>query len=67
MAEHQTIPEVAKAIGINRQTLWRWVKSGQVESVRFTATSNLLIPACEVERLLKEAGKLRVEENGPTV
>ena len=63
----QTIPTVAKKIGVNRQTLWRWVKAGQVQSFRFTPTSNLMIPADEVERLLREAGKLRTEETESTI
>lgn len=45
------ISEVAEALGLQYQTVWRWVKTGKLKAVR-THTGRLLIPVEEVRRIL---------------
>jgi excisionase family DNA binding protein len=46
--------EVAKLFGINRVTIYRWAKKGNVKSYKIG--KHLKIPAIEVDRLRREFG-----------
>jgi len=52
-----TIPEFAEQIGVDRNTVSRWVKSGKVKGTKkgpFPGkTSPILIPISELERVKK--------------
>ena len=52
-----TVPEFADAIGVARNTVTRWVQAGLVKGVKkgpFPGKrSPILIPASELERVLK--------------
>jgi putative resolvase len=47
--------DAGKTLGVNRVTVWRWIKSGKVKANR-TPGGTHRIPQSEVERLRKEMG-----------
>ena len=49
---HYKTTEVARILGVNRKTVWRWVKEGKIKAVQLMG--NLwVIPESEVRRLLE--------------
>jgi len=55
--ETVTVPEFAEKVGVERETVTRWVQSGKVKGKKkgpFPGkTSPILIPVSELERVLK--------------
>jgi len=49
-----TETEAAKAIGISRITIWRWIKQGKFDVQRFGSV--VFIPKDEVELVKKRRG-----------
>jgi len=47
-----SIPEAAKILGVDRSTVWRWVRQGKIECMAFGGLS--LIPRQVVEERLKD-------------
>jgi len=50
--KHYSITETAEILGVSRNTLHRWINTGQIE--RFYIMKNPYIKAEEVERVKKE-------------
>jgi len=49
-----TVGQVARSLGLNRATVWKWCKMGKVKTLRGRGRTWHLIPSKEVERLLKD-------------
>ena len=54
--EFYTTFEVAKILGVNALTVWRWCKEGKIKAWR-TPGGHYRIPKQELDRLLAGAGK----------
>jgi len=52
-----TIRSAARVLGIDRETLTRWIDEGHVASFRRTPTGRVFIPRAEVERLQNSHAK----------
>lgn len=52
-----TIPQAARICGVDRTTMWSWVKSGNVEAL-VTPGGHHRILQCEIDKLLKKAQAL---------
>ncbi len=52
---HLSLAEASKRLGVNRVTLWRWVKAGKIASVRRVA--DRVISEAEINRILKGQGE----------
>ncbi|MDR0476219.1 MAG: helix-turn-helix domain-containing protein [Treponema sp.] len=51
--EYLTYKDFADKIGVHKQTIYRWVKSGILRHIRFSSRI-VLIPDTELDRLLVE-------------
>lgn len=58
--EHFTANEVAKTIGVSRQTLWRWRRAGSVPLGRRSTGHSVVFTPREVELIQQEAARLRL-------
>lgn len=54
--------EVARAVGISRQSLWRWRTDGKVPSGRRYRDRQVLFTASELERVKEYANRLEPAE-----
>jgi len=50
-----SISDAAKALGVTRMTLYRWIDKGKIQSLMFGGYR--AIPRSEVERLNNEQGR----------
>jgi excisionase family DNA binding protein len=39
-----TVREAAELLGVSRATIYRWIKSGEMPTVRMSATGRVMIP-----------------------
>ncbi len=54
--------EVARLLGVHRNSVSRWCRQGKVESQQFGSQRGYFLPQVEVERLLKENEATAVTE-----
>lgn len=45
--------QAAELLGVNRDTVRRWIKRGKLKATKFTS-STIRIPMAEVERMIRE-------------
>ena len=48
-----TVPEAAEALGVHANTIWNWIRKGNVNVTRVERTTR--IPAHELQRLIQNA------------
>jgi excisionase family DNA binding protein len=46
--------KAAARLGVDRTTVYKWIKAGKVETVRTAWSGRLRIPLAEVERIKRE-------------
>ncbi len=56
-ASYYTLHEVEDAVGVSRQTLWRWRQSGKIPAGRRYRDKQLLFTQAELEEVLEYADR----------
>jgi excisionase family DNA binding protein len=49
---HYKTSEVAKILGVDRRTIWRWIKEGKIKGIKLPGKL-YVIPESEVKRILE--------------
>lgn len=55
--EYMSTREVREALGVNKETLYRWLESGRLRGIRVTPTSNYIIRRDEFEATFGSTNK----------
>lgn len=54
MTGYYTVQEFADILGVNRQTVYKWIYNGEIEYIQTRRHSSVRIPATELDRLRKQ-------------
>lgn len=64
MKDFYSVKEFCELIGIDRSTLYRWIKAGKIEYIQSTPNGKISIPATVIQELTRRKAPPEVQNNG---